>query len=93
MAWRFGPGVTGCLLIAAVLGAWARAASAPPTVRCRCGSRGWRRSRRYVVHQTAGVAWAYVVLGCEPPVAVAVLAIVPASGLDHQDDRPPRGTV
>jgi peptidoglycan/LPS O-acetylase OafA/YrhL len=78
MAWRFGQGVTGCLLIAAVLGAMGarrERAALGPLPRWLA----WMAAVAlpvYVVHQTIGVVWAYVVLGWEPPVTLAVLAIV-----------------
>jgi glucan biosynthesis protein C len=78
MAWRFGQGVTGCLLVAAIVGTLA----ARPWV-----SAGARSARLlawagplalpvYLVHQTLGVLTAYVVLRWDLPVAAAALAIV-----------------
>jgi glucans biosynthesis protein C len=78
MAWRFGRGVTGCLLIAAVLGAMGarRERAAPGPLPRWLAWMAVVALPVYVVHQTIGVVWAYVVLGWETPVAVAVLAIV-----------------
>jgi peptidoglycan/LPS O-acetylase OafA/YrhL len=76
--WRVGQGVTGCLLVGAVVGALL--ARARPAQRRTPGPvLSWARTMAlpvYLVHQTVGVACAYVVLRSGAHVGIAVVAIV-----------------
>ena len=81
VAWRVGQGLTGCLLVAAVLGMLmsrsrnsVRSAGSPVLA--------WARTVAlpvYVLHQTVGVVCAYLVLRSGVPVVIAALAIVVAT--------------
>jgi glucans biosynthesis protein C len=78
VAWRVGQGLTGCLLVGAVLGVLL---SRSRTSVRRAGSPvlAWARSVAlpvYLLHQTVCVVCAYVVVRSGLPVVIAALAIV-----------------
>ena len=73
MAWRAGQGLTGCLLLGAVLG-WLGARREASRSRAGGPVLAWARTVAlpvYLVHQTVGVVCAYVVLRAGMPVGLA----------------------